>query len=151
MAPVTAITLPVASENAFSFPIVSSRFSSVTASVKSASTPFVFPVPSIRVRISEIFPRITVNFMSRTSSFAVFVRSPLAPAPTGSSSTTWPSTFAFFPAKNMDGIVFLFSVPMLIFNPWQIEVISSTSPESSAIIGLPPQARRIFATSFTVT
>ena len=48
-------------------------------------------------------------------------------------------------------IVRLFKVPILIFNPAQMPVISATSPSSSAIIGAAPQAIVMFAQSFTVT
>ena len=40
------------------------RFSSVTLSATSASTPLVFPLPRARVLISETLPRITVNLTS---------------------------------------------------------------------------------------
>ena len=58
---------------------------------------------------------------------------------------------ALFPAANMARMVRWLRVPMLIFTPPQMEAISSTSPISSDIMGLPPQASRIFATSLTVT
>jgi hypothetical protein len=51
----------------------------------------------------------------------------------------------------MEGMVFRFRVPILMFSPPQMEVISSASPISSAMMGEPPQARRILAQSFTVT
>ena len=143
--------LPVAFEKLLSLLIVSSKFSSVTLSETSASTPFVLPVPSIKVLTSEIFPLTTSNFTFSINSFAVLVLNLLAPAPTGSSKTTCPNSFAFFPAANIDGMVFLFNVPILMFKPPQIDVISSTSSISSDIIGLPPQASKTLATSFTVT
>jgi len=40
---------------------------------------------------------------------------------------------------------------MLMFRPPQIDVMSSTSSGSSDMIGLPPQASRMLATSLTVT
>ena len=85
------------------------------------------------------------------SSTAVRVRKVDAPAPTGSSRITRPSSAAFFPARRILSTVRWFKVPMLIFRPPQRAVISSTSPGSSAIMGLPPQASRMLATSFTVT
>ena len=51
----------------------------------------------------------------------------------------------------MDSMVLALSVPMLMLSAEHIDVISSTSALSSAIIGLAPQARITFATSFTVT
>ena len=128
-----------------------SRFSSVTASATSASTPFVVPLPNARVLISEILPRITVGCSSSISFSAVSVRSFDAPAPTGSSRIGCPSSFALLPAANIPSILRSFRVPILIFNPPQIVVISSTSCGSSDMIGLPPQASSTFATSFTVT
>ena len=62
MAPVIAITAPVLAAKAFAKAIDLSRFSSVTASLTSASTPLVVPLPTARVFISEMFPRITSNF-----------------------------------------------------------------------------------------
>ena len=44
-----------------------------------------------------------------------------------------------------------FRVPMLMFSPPQMEVMSSTSSGSSDMMGLPPQASRMLATSLTVT
>ena len=64
-----------------------SRFSSVTLSATSASTPLVVPAPEARVLISEMLPRITVNCTSRSRRKAVSVRRWEAPAPTGSSTT----------------------------------------------------------------
>ena len=109
------------------------------------------PLPSASVLISEILPRMTVNLIFSISSTAVFVRRADAPAPTGSSSTTWPRAFAFAPARNMPSMLRWFSVPMLMFRPPQIDVMSSTSSGSSDMIGLPPQASRMLATSLTVT
>ena len=128
-----------------------SRLSSVTASATSASTPLVVPEPAARVLISEMLPRTTVNLTSSRSLRAVWVRRALAPAPTGSSTTGWPSSLAFFPAVNMEGMVFWFRVPMLMFRPPQMEVMSSTSWMSSDMMGLPPQASSTLATSLTVT
>ena len=128
-----------------------SRFSSVTLSATSASTPFVVPLPSASVLISEIFPRMTVNGIFSISPTAVEVRKWLAPAPTGSSRILWPSEAAFAPARYMPSMLVLCSVPMLMFRPPQMEVISSTSSGSSDMIGLAPHASRILATSFTVT
>ena len=93
----------------------------------------------------------TANFTSSSSLRAVSVRRALAPAPTGSSTTGWPSWLAFFPAANMEGMVLWFRVPMLRFSPPQMEVISSTSWMSSDMMGLPPQASSTLATSLTVT
>ena len=125
--------------------------SSVTASATSASTPLVVPLPNASVLISEMFPLITVNFISSMSLTAVFVRSAEAPAPTGSRRTLWPSSFAFLPARNIPFMLLWLSVPMLMFKPPQMEVMSSTSSGSSDMIGLPPHASRTFATSLTVT
>ena len=109
------------------------------------------PLPKAKVLISEMLPRTTSNLISFISLTAVFVRSADAPAPTGSRRTLWLSSFAFLPAINIPSIERLLSVPILIFRPPQIDVISATSSGSSDIIGLPPQARSTFATSFTVT
>ena len=151
MAPVIAITAPASFANAFANATASSRFSFVTRSAISASTPFVVPVPTASVLISEIFPRTTANFTSLKSVFAVSVLSVEAPTPTGSSTVGWPSSFARFPAIFMDSIVRLFKVPILILRPAQIVWISATSSASSAMIGDAPQARTIFAQSLTVT
>ena len=51
----------------------------------------------------------------------------------------------------MEGMVFWFRVPMLMFRPPQMEVMSSTSWMSSDMMGLPPQASSTLATSLTVT
>ena len=142
---------PVSADNFLTNVTAPSSVSSVTASATSASTPFVLPEPYARVFISEIFPLMTSNLTSRISPTAVSVLSLLAPAPTGSRSTTCPSSFALFPARYIDGIVFLLSVPILIFSPPHMLVISGASSSSSDMIGLPPQARITFATSFTVT
>ena len=80
--------LAVAFEKAFNLAIVSSMLSSVTLSATSASTPFVLPLPNIKVLISEIFPLITSNLTSSINLFAVSVLSLLAPAPTGSNNVT---------------------------------------------------------------
>ena len=151
MAPVTATMVPLSFAKFFTKRMESSRFSSVTLSATSASTPFVVPLPSARVLISEIFPRITVSFSSFISFTAVLVRRAEAPAPTGSSRIGCPSSFALLPAANIPSILRSFRVPILIFNPPQIVVISSTSCGSSDMIGLPPQARSTLATSLTVT
>ena len=58
---------------------------------------------------------------------------------------------ARLPARNIDSIVRLLSVPMLMFNPPQIVVISSTSLWSSDMMGDAPQASTMLAQSFTVT
>lgn len=57
--------------------------------------------------ISDIFPRITEKRTSCISFTAVCVRRVLAPAPTGSRSTGCPSSFAFFPARNILSILLL--------------------------------------------
>ena len=151
MAPVMATIEPLFFANSFTNATAWSKVSSVTASATSASTPFVVPLPDASVLISEILPRITVGCKVSISSIAVPVRSADAPAPTGSSKTGCPISFARFPASNIPAIVRLFNVPILIFRPPQMLVISSTSSASSAMIGLPPQASSTFATSFTVT
>ena len=84
MAPVMAIILPDFLAKSFINLIPSSRFSSVTVSAISASTPLVLPLPSANVLISEILPRITSNFNCSINFIAVLVLSSLAPAPTGS-------------------------------------------------------------------
>ena len=58
---------------------------------------------------------------------------------------------AFLPASSILVTVRLFSVPMLIFSPPQMAVISSTSAASSAMMGEAPQASTMLAQSFTVT
>ena len=62
----------------------------------------------------------TSNFISFMSLIAVLVLNALAPAPTGSSNKTWPSSDAFRPALNMLVIVRELRVPIFIFNPLQI-------------------------------
>ena len=52
---------------------------------------------------------------------------------------------------NMASMLRRFSVPVLMFSPPQMEVMSATSSGSSDMMGLPPQASSAFATSFTVT
>ena len=93
----------------------------------------------------------TVNLISLRSRRAVSVRSRDAPAPTGSRTTGCPSSFALLPAMSIDSTVRLLSVPMFIFRPPHIDVISAASSLSSAIIGDAPQAMTMFAQSFTVT
>ena len=44
-----------------------------------------------------------------------------------------------------------FSVPILMFNPPQMAVISTASSNSSAMMGEPPQASSILAQSLPVT
>jgi hypothetical protein len=51
----------------------------------------------------------------------------------------------------MEGMVAVFRVPIFTHRPPHTAVISSASSGQSAIIGLPPQASSMFATSFTVT
>ena len=65
MAPVMATTAPVFAAKALAKATAPSRFSSVTLSATSASTPLVVPAPEASVFTSEILPRMTVN---RTSS-----------------------------------------------------------------------------------
>ncbi len=55
------------------------------------------------------------------------------------------------PGANIPAMLRWFSVPMLMFSPPQMVVISSTSSGSSDMMGLPPQASRMLATSLTVT
>ena len=151
IAPVIATILPLFFAKSLTNLTEESSVSSVTASATSASTPLVVPLPNASVLISEMLPRTTSNFSSSISFTAVSVRSFEAPAPTGSRRVTVPIELAFLPAINIASIECLLSVPILILRPPQIDVISSTSSGSSDIIGLPPQARRTFATSFTVT
>ena len=151
MAPVTATTAPVRAANALANATVLSSVSSVTLSAVSASTPFVVPLPAASVRISEMLPRMTVNFTSRRRRSAVSVRRWEAPAPTGSSTTGRPSRLAVCPASSMEGMVRLFNVPMLRFSPAHSEMMSSTSAASSAMMGDAPQARTMLAQSLTVT
>ena len=151
IAPVTAMMQPACLANALTSATPSSRFASVTASTASASTPLVVPLPVQRVLISEMLPRTASKRTSCMRRLAVSVRRRLAPAPTGSSRTMCPSSLAFLPARNMEGMVFLLSVPMLMFRPPQMLVMSSTSSASSDMIGEPPAASRTFATSLTVT
>ena len=151
IAPVIAITAPVSRANAFANLTASARFASVTLSATSASTPLVVPLPEAMVFISEMFPRMTENFTSRTRPSAVSVRRLDAPAPTGSRTTGCPSSFALLPAMCIDSIVRLFSVPILILRPEHTLVISATSALSSAMIGDAPHASAIFAQSLTVT
>ena len=48
-------------------------------------------------------------------------------------------------------LIHIFRVPMLMFSPPQIVVMSSTSAASSAMMGEAPQASTMLAQSFTVT
>ncbi len=93
----------------------------------SASTPFVIKEPRARLLISEILPLITEKLMSFSNLFDVSVLSLEAPVPTGSKRVGWFNSFDLSPAKNMDSMVLLFRVPILMFRPEQILVISSTS------------------------
>ena len=151
MAPVTATMAWLRWAKSLTKATAESRFSSDTASDTSASTPRVLPLPRARVLISEMLPRITVKGSFSISSTAVLVRRAEAPAPTGSSSSTWCSCAAFFPARSIPWMLRWFRVPMLMFSPPQMEVMSSTSSGSSDMMGLPPQASRMLATSLTVT
>ena len=87
IAPVMAMTAPVFSAKALANATALSRFSSLTLSATSASTPLVVPLPEARVLTSEMLPRMTVNLTSSRSFCAVSVLSFDAPAPTGSSTT----------------------------------------------------------------
>ena len=151
MAPVTAMTAPVRAAKDLAKATARSRVSSVILSDASASTPLVVPLPTASVRISEMLPRMTVGFISRSSRRAVSVRRWDAPAPTGSSTTGRPSRWAVWPARSMEGMVRLFRVPMFRFSPAHREVMSSTSAASSAMMGDAPQASTMLAQSLTVT
>ena len=61
----------------------------------------------LAIKYRDIFPRITEKRTSCISFTAVCVRRVLAPAPTGSRSTGCPSSFAFFPARNILSILLL--------------------------------------------
>ena len=57
-----AIIEPVRAAKSFANSTADSRFSSVTASATSASTPLVLPLPDARVFISDILPLIISTF-----------------------------------------------------------------------------------------
>ena len=65
--------------------------------------------------------------------------------------STRPGYLLLSGALSMDSMVRLFRVPMLMFSPPQMVVMSSTSAASSAMMGEAPQASTMLAQSFTVT
>ena len=141
MAPVTATTAPVRAANALANATVLSSVSSVTLSAVSASTPFVVPLPAASVRISEMLPRMTVNFTSRRRRSAVSVRRWEAPAPTGSS-TLGPSPAGWRCVPPAWRMVRLFNVPMLRVQPGtQRGDVLDASAASSAMMGTPAVRR----------
>ena len=151
MFPVTMVMHLLLSEKSLIKSIASLRLSSFISSSAFASTPLSDMLPSARAFISEIFPLMTsISIFSRIF-LAASVLCVLDPAPTGSKTTGLPSSFAFLPAFIIASYFCSLSVPILIFRPLHMDVISSASCGASAIIGLAPQARRTFATSFTVT
>ena len=101
--------------------------------------------------ISDKLPRMTAKRTFSTSSRVVSFRRADAPAPTGSSTTGIPFSLAVWPALTIDATVRAFSVPMFSTSALLMEVMSATSPMSSAMMGEPPQASSALATSFTVT
>lgn len=86
--------------------------------------------------ISEALPLITVGLWERTKSVAVFVRKLVAPTPTGSSTQTFPSSWALAAALCMDLIHGLERVPMLITSAEAKDTNSSTSSSATKLIFL---------------
>ena len=130
---------------------ISSRLSWVTTSSAATSTPRVVEVPAARAFISLMLPRTTAILRWESSVEAVWVRSLLAPAPTGSSTMGWPSCSARALASTMARMDWALRVPMLTLSAPQIDVMSSTSSGSSLMMGEPPAAMMTLATSCTVT
>lgn len=86
--------------------------------------------------ISEALPLITVGLWERTKSVAVFVRMLVAPTPTGSSTQTFPSSWAFAAALCMELTHGLERVPMLITSAEAKDTNSSTSSAATKLIFL---------------
>ena len=84
-----------------------------------------------RAMISEGFPLITVGLQEITRSVAVFVLILVAPAPTGSSTHTFPSSRAFVAALCMDFIHGEERVP--IFTRRADDMATNSSTSSSAV------------------
>ena len=83
--------------------------------------------------------------------FAVSVRYVVAPAPTGSSTTGTPRSFAARPASSIASTQCGESVPMFSTSAPAIATISSTSSRACAITGSAPSASVAFAVSFITT
>ena len=94
---------------------------------------------------------ITANFTFFKSFLTASSLNDEAPTPTGSRITGMLTSFAFLPARMLDFITLLLSVPMLITKLLEKEAICATSFLSSAIKGAAPTLKIALATSFTVT
>ena len=79
------------------------------------------------------------------------MRSLVAPAPTGSSTTGTPASFAAFPASSIASIQGFDSVPMFSTSAPATDAISSTSSIACAITGSAPSESVAFAVSFMTT
>jgi hypothetical protein len=82
---------------------------------------------------------------------AVSVRSRVAPAPTGSSTTGTSAAFAALAASSIASIQCSESVPMLRTSAPATEAISSTSSTACAITGSAPRESVALAVSFMTT
>ena len=121
-----------------------------------ASTPHRFPVLAplstcSSIWISDAFPRITDGLTALSILRADSLRKADAVTPTGSRMTGCPSCTAFFPARIMASTRSSSRVPMFSTRLWQMEVTSSTSLIPWAMIGEPPMASTMLATSPAVT
>ena len=115
------------------------------------STPRTSASKPTSVATSPAFPRRTVTSTSSSSRRAVSVRYAVAPAPTGSSTTGMPRSFAALPASSIASTQCSESVPMLSTSAPARPTISATSSCACAITGSAPSARIAFAVSFMTT
>ena len=107
--------------------------------------------PTASVLISEIFPRITVNFTVLRVRLPSMSRSVDALTPTGSALPDVPAHWPAFPRSSWDSRWYGCSAYDIDTEACADRWISATSSLSSAMIGEAPQARTIFAQSLTVT
>ena len=101
--------------------------------------------------ISDLFPLMQSNFTFSRSSPRISLRNSEAPAPTGSSTTGIPISFALLPAISMAASFFSLGIPMFIISASHRDTISATSLGESAHIAAPPDASTKFTVSFMVT
>ena len=88
---------------------------------------------------------------SSRSSPRICLRNSDAPAPTGSSTTGIPISFALLPAISMAVSFFSLGVPIFIISASQSDTTSATSLGESAHMAAPPAASTKFTVSFMVT
>ena len=156
--PATTSVVPVITTTApVRFPRDTAAFSGWSVqSPGTESTPHRFPV-SIPISacssiwISETFPRITDGLTALRILRADSLRKADAVTPTGSRITGCPRPAAFFPARIMASTRSSSRVPMFSTRLWQMDVTSSTSLIPWAMMGEPPMASTMLATSPAVT